>query len=224
MGTAITTGFYAEAFLWSNGQVINLGKPRNATNSNANAISDTGIICGHYTIADPMGAGGYKPRALAWIDGKMIDLGVLSGYLNSRAFDVNDAGDIVGYCNNPPLLGNGVRAFLWRDGVMIALDDLRAPDSLQYQIWLAYGINNNGQIAAQVKPPTGSAMAALVTPVPPRAGDTNCDWLVNVSDLLTVINNWGPAPPEVAFQGSPDLNHDGVVNVSDLLAVINDWG
>jgi hypothetical protein len=52
----------------------------------------------------------------------------------------------------------------------------------------------------------------------PCPADTTGDSVVNVSDLLMVINNWGP-------NGGPaDINSDGVVNVSDLLAVINAWG
>ena len=224
MGTATGLYFYAEAFLWHNGVTTPLGKPRGATNSNANAISNTGIICGHYTIADPQGAGGYKPRALAWINGQMVDLGVLPGYLNSRALDVNDSGTIVGNCNNPPLLGNGVNAFLWRDGQMFALSDLLAPEFAQYQVWYARNINNSGQIAATLKPPLVHDVGARLDPIPPRSGDTNCDWLVNVNDLLNIINAWGPAAAKTPFQGSPDLNDDGTVNVNDLLAVINDWG
>ena len=224
MGSLPAGNLPSEAFLWHNGVTTPLGKPRGATNSNANAISNTGIICGHYTIADPQGAGGYKPRALAWINGQMVDLGVLPGYLNSRALDVNDSGTIVGNCNNPPLLGNGVKAFLWRDGQMFALSDLLAPEFAQYQVWYARSINNSGQIAVTLKPPLVHDVAARLDPIPPRSGDTNCDWLVNVNDLLNVINAWGPAAAKTPFQGSPDLNDDGTVNVNDLLAVINDWG
>ena len=53
------------------------------------------------------------------------------------------------------------------------------------------------------------------------------DGLVNVSDLLAVINAWGPCPvppatcpADIAPSGAPD----GLVNVSDLLAIINAWG
>jgi hypothetical protein len=45
------------------------------------------------------------------------------------------------------------------------------------------------------------------------------DGTINVSDLLSVINNWGAAK-----NGSGDANHDGVVNVADLLMVVNNWG
>lgn len=48
--------------------------------------------------------------------------------------------------------------------------------------------------------------------------------VVNVSDLLAVINAWGPCiqPPCAADIAPP--GGDGVMNVSDLLAVVNGWG
>ena len=222
MGVAPVAQFPAEAFLWDNGITTPLGKPHGATNSTANAISSSGIICGYFTQADPQGPGGYARKALAWIDGKMIPLGVLPGYVQSLAFDVNDSGEIVGYCSKPP--SGASIAFIWRDGHMKALGDLLAPGYSNHQVWYAYGINSQGQITAAVKLPQMSERAALLTPIPPRSGDTNCDWLVNVNDLLNIINAWGPAAAKTPFQGSPDLNDDGTVNVNDLLAVINDWG
>lgn len=66
----------------------------------------------------------------------------------------------------------------------------------------------------------------IVTGSKTRAADINQDGVVNVTDLLIVINAWGPCPP------SPDpcladivpADGDLVVNVSDLLQVISDWG
>lgn len=45
------------------------------------------------------------------------------------------------------------------------------------------------------------------------------DGQVNVSDLLTIVNNWGASK-----NGAGDVNNDGVVNVLDLLIVMNNWG
>jgi hypothetical protein len=44
--------------------------------------------------------------------------------------------------------------------------------------------------------------------------------VVDVDDLLTIINSWGP--PTGACQA--DINNDSVVDVDDLLIVINAWG
>ena len=52
--------------------------------------------------------------------------------------------------------------------------------------------------------------------IAPPGGDNS----VNVSDLLLVINSWGPCPAPCAA----DIDIDGTVGVEDLLAVIMNWG
>lgn len=68
---------------------------------------------------------------------------------------------------------------------------------------------------------TGSGTMTITCTVagPACPADVNGDNSVNVSDLLAVINNWGPCP------GCPaDINNDDQVNVADLLTVIGAWG
>lgn len=67
--------------------------------------------------------------------------------------------------------------------------------------------------------------------VPRRLGDCapdGGDGVVNVTDLLFVINSWGPCPPpephNCLADVAPPAAGDGAVNVTDLLAVINNWG
>ncbi len=56
-----------------------------------------------------------------------------------------------------------------------------------------------------------------------RTGDLNFDGVVNVTDLLLVIGNWGSClAPNLCAGG--DANGDNVVNVTDLLLVIFNWG
>lgn len=69
----------------------------------------------------------------------------------------------------------------------------------------------------QAKSNCGGCLAADIAPLP----DGNN--VVNVDDLLTVINNWGPCadcPADIA----PLPDGDNNVNVDDLLLVINSWG
>ena len=49
-------------------------------------------------------------------------------------------------------------------------------------------------------------------------GDLNGDWLVNVTDLLTLLAAWGPCPACPA-----DLNGDEAVDVLDLLLLLGNW-
>lgn len=53
----------------------------------------------------------------------------------------------------------------------------------------------------------------------PCPADIDASGSVDVTDLLAVINSWGPCP------GCPaDTDNSGTVDVVDLLAVINGWG
>ena len=49
-------------------------------------------------------------------------------------------------------------------------------------------------------------------------GDLNDDGVVDVTDLLDVIAEWG------ALKSPADINFDGVVDVTDLLIVVANWG
>jgi len=56
----------------------------------------------------------------------------------------------------------------------------------------------------------------------PIAADLNCDGVVDVSDLLLLLANWGACPPSGDCTG--DINEDGTVDVSDLLLLLANWG
>jgi len=56
----------------------------------------------------------------------------------------------------------------------------------------------------------------------PIPADLNCDGVVNVSDLLILLGDWGACTEPDACPA--DLNDDGVVNVSDLLLLLSNWG
>lgn len=60
-----------------------------------------------------------------------------------------------------------------------------------------------------------------------KSGDATGDGVVNVDDLLSIINAWGPCPPfptPCVADVAPLPMSDAMVNVDDLLAVINEWG
>ena len=50
-------------------------------------------------------------------------------------------------------------------------------------------------------------------------GDVNCDGLVNVTDVLDVVSNWGACVGVC----NEDIVPDGTVDVGDLLTVIGNW-
>ena len=216
MGVAPGPPFFATAFVkYSDGTIIDLGVPPGGLTSNALAINDAGEICGGYAQINSGGSGSIT-HAFLWTKGSWQDLGTLPGYTHSVAIDINNAQETIGYCQN---IGSEYQpAFIWRDGVMTALNDL-IPSQSGFIIRQANGMNASGQITGWGIGPTGT-VAFLLTPIPAFMGDYNCDQTVNVDDILGVINHWSLAP----FGGSPaDFNDDGIVDVQDLFIVINNW-
>jgi predicted outer membrane repeat protein len=53
---------------------------------------------------------------------------------------------------------------------------------------------------------------------PTDCPDIDGDGIVNVTDLLAVIDQWGSTLSDA------DINGDGIVNVTDLLEVVGNWG
>jgi hypothetical protein len=62
-----------------------------------------------------------------------------------------------------------------------------------------------------------TAMIYVTHPEPTCPADITEDEIVNVSDLLMVIDQWGQS-------GDADISGDGIVNVTDLLEVVGNWG
>jgi probable HAF family extracellular repeat protein len=139
------------AFLWRDGQMLDLGSLPGQRYSQANAINDLGWVVGE--TWDEIGPDAAS-RAFLWRDGEMIDLGGLDEAPVTRALAVSNTGLIVGVSGN--------RAFVWSDGTMRALTDENS---------VANSVNNAGQIAGMTETHavqwTASDGAALDLGVPP---------------------------------------------------------
>jgi uncharacterized membrane protein len=146
--------------------------------------------------------------------GTLIALPALDAANRScTAMDVNQAGLVVGACRPPQT--TQWKPCIWVDERII---DLRTLVDLASGITIntASAVNDNGQILCGAVV-NGSVATVVLEPVPARPGDTNCDLIVDVDDLITVVLDWG------RNQSPGDVNHDGIVNVDDLIIVINQW-
>ena len=205
----------SHAFIWDDGNVIELPHIPGGYTSEGKAINDPGDVVGNGFIPYDNKLGWVR-RAYYWSNGTALNLGTLPGCEESFAHDINNDGTIVGYCVDPDLI-----AFVWKDGVMRALDDLIPPE-LELDVHKAFAINDAGQIAAFGPDAKFNAAAMLLTPVEPPLGDLDGDCQVGVKDLLILLGSWGPCedcPPCPA-----DLDGSGVVGVSDLLILLGNWG
>ena len=67
-------------------------------------------------------------------------------------------------------------------------------------------------------PHCSHGMTAMIYVAQPCVADITNDEVVNVSDLLVVIDQWGQS------KSKADISGDGIVDVTDLLDVVGNWG
>ena len=136
VGFSQTDLFEDHAFLWEDGEMIDLGTLDNGFFSQAFGINNVGEVVG--VSSDQFGF----LRPVLWTEGDMIDLGTLGG-LNAMATAINDLGEIVGWSETD---SGDNRAFLYLPqpnyGLLEGMHDLGA---LEFQSQ-ALDINNRGQI------------------------------------------------------------------------------
>ena len=70
----------------------------------------------------------------------------------------------------------------------------------------------------------GVPSIAEIVHVSERPADLNGDGVVNFTDLLILLSNWGPCDEPCPPQCTGDIDMDCDVNVVDLLGLLSDWG
>jgi probable HAF family extracellular repeat protein len=120
----------SRAFLYINGQVVDLGALPGDQYSVALAINNKDQVTGYSApMADPR----QPDDAFLYSDGIMTGLGYLAGTATSRGVGINDLGHVVG--------NSGNHAFVFKDGRFIDIGSLA---NANYAF--AKDINNKGQI------------------------------------------------------------------------------
>jgi probable HAF family extracellular repeat protein len=151
-GNTVVGGFEAgpHAVLWEpDGSVHDLGNLGGTVNTGmlavgteAWAINNRGMVAGQAALK---GNKTFHPFLWTRQTG-MMDLGVLPGDLVGAGLYMNNRGEIVGASVSAPGPATGdPRAFLWKQGSMMDLNDLVPADSPLYLL-TAFGINDEGDI------------------------------------------------------------------------------
>jgi probable HAF family extracellular repeat protein len=147
------------------------------------AWADLGVLAGDFSDAAALNAGGqvagtstyslypFGRRAALWQEGRITDLGTLPGLDQSEAHALNDAGQVVGTAYRDGRGEQPRRAFLWRGGASVDLNDFLPPGS-GWTLESAIGINARGQIAGSGRY-AGQRRAFLLTPIARAPGP--CD-------------------------------------------------
>jgi len=141
VGWGSVAGSTRRAMKWENGVLTDLGEiPGGNDLSQAQAINNAGVIVGESAILGPASIS--VVRAVRWDGNGITELGELPGGSDfSTAYGINEAGDIVGRSRD----STGDRAVLWRNDVLIDLNDL-VPDRGTFTMRTAYDINDRGWI------------------------------------------------------------------------------
>jgi probable HAF family extracellular repeat protein len=117
VGEAFTATGERHAFLWQDGELIDLGTALcggNECDAEASGINNLGQIVGY------MGPVSGTSRAFLWMNGETTDLGTLGGEASS-ASAINDCGQVVG---SSETVTGARHAYLWQNGEMIDLGTL----------------------------------------------------------------------------------------------------
>jgi probable HAF family extracellular repeat protein len=194
--------FDAHAYVFQDGQVLDLGVIPGGYTAEAHAINNHNLILGigRVAIAAPPG---FERHAFVWEIGVMVDLSAQFGLGECVFGAVNDLGQAVAYSQVEGL-------FMWHDGELVLLRD-RIPAAWLQTLTTPTDINNIGQIV-------DAGANVILQPVGWMPGDVDRNCTVNVQDLLTLLGEWGN------LGSFADTNADGFVNVTDLLILLANWG
>ena len=220
------------AFIWRDGELIDIHPDFGTIKSEANGINDDGVLTGWMGTSTLTDA-----RAFIWDNGKVTELPLVPNGVTAKGEAINERGYVAG--EGRVFLDDGktmaVQSFLWADNQMTNLGTLPGTTFAR-----ARGINDQNRIAGYCH------NAGLVDLAPFIWQDglmTNINDLLPSDSQLTVylaqgINNAGQIAGSATtdfsdlvavlltpIQGPPgDLTDDCQVGVADLLILLADWG
>jgi probable HAF family extracellular repeat protein len=171
--------FAPHAVLWEkDGSARDLGNLGSAVVNMALAINNHGqVVGGSSKTPDATVFNG--THAFLWTREKgMRDLGTLPGDVASAGGGINDEGVVVGLSAGPD---GGIRAFVWKDGVMTDLNTLVTADSPLFLL-SAGVINSSGEIVGFGVTEAGEVHGFLATPTNDGHGERHKGTRADLSD------------------------------------------
>jgi len=195
----------AHAFILTGDEVTLLPLLPGALNGRGFFISRHGHVAGQgvFTIPD----GTEVARGFFWDGRRMINLGTIEPNIRTSVNGLSDLGQIIGGTS-----GTEFVPYIWQHGRMHKMYELIPPE-LVPQVPRFQAINNRGEIAISNVTP-----AVFLRPINPPVGDINKDCVVNVSDLLILLAEWGT---DIAYA---DVDGSGAVDAFDLIQLLTHWG
>jgi probable HAF family extracellular repeat protein len=143
--SGMAVGGNGQAFVYSHGQMQDLGTLAGGSWSAAYGINASGEVVGYGSVA------GGAFRGFYWTGKNLISIGTLGG-ASSYAMDVNDSGEIVG---DSTTASGYVHAFLDTGGSLQDLGTLGGSSSF------AYDVNNSGLVVGYSTVASGATHAFL---------------------------------------------------------------
>ncbi|MEE8156342.1 MAG: hypothetical protein V3T53_15415 [Phycisphaerales bacterium] len=227
----IVKGPFPQAFIWRDGEMIDIHPDFGTVKSRALGINADGLVTGW------MGDSQFNDaRAFIWDNGKVTELPPIPGGFTSEGIAVNNLTDIAGrgLLIDPRTDDLVARALVRIDGEMVDLGTLPGfPNSF------AIGINDNQTVIGFAQSTFADAfvwkdgeLAALDDLIPSGLGlDLSTARGINQAGQIAATAHSDDLNATVGLllspigQGIPgDLDGDGHVGASDLLILLVSWG
>ena len=158
-GNAVGEYSAAHAVLWEGNQVIDIGNLGGVAWNTPMAINQRGDVVGFANAPGTDPPNDFNVRAFLWTQRDGIrNLGTLPGDATSQALGINEWRQVVGVS-----CGATCRAFVWENGVMTDMNELKVSGSSD-TLRIAGDINNLGEIAGQTVNALNERSAFLALP------------------------------------------------------------
>jgi hypothetical protein len=192
-----------------------------STAASASAMNNSGIVVG---TRDTM-ARRWTPAQF----GDALEVTIpspIASHIGSQAVDINNGGAILGLSLTA---SEASIPWLWTEaeGSFALQTRLEVNSSIGWTLGRPAAINDRGQIVLSASydtdgiPSTPSVLSSVLL-TPAQRGDTNFDFNVDFTDLLTLARHYGTTFGQSWVTG--DFNDDGAVKFEDLLLLAQNYG